>query len=160
FLAGIIIVRGTGASGKGAFTLAITVTCLAPLILGLGWSRATGYFIARDGKSLGAVLGSNVIVTCLATAAVFTIWQLGPGFVGGVLLRGVSPEAIALALGMVGRQFMEFSIAAAYGGLRAFGRRALFLALSSLLYLASAIGAYAVGHTDVEGYLRWYLVTS
>lgn len=154
FINGVVTARALSDHGKGAYTLSIGVGSLGALLLGFRWQRPTGYFLARDEKSFGAIVGSNLLFMAIAVGLAWGAWQVAPRLVEDVVLDGMGP-LLPVSITFIGSTFLWQAITALYSGLRQFVSRSAFLIISSVVNLAPILILFLCGSQDPLTYLWW-----
>lgn len=152
FVNGVLTARALGDDGKGAYTLTIGVGSLGALLLGFRWQRPTGYFLARDEKNFGAIVGSNLLVMGIAVGLAWLFWRSAPRLVEDVILHGMGP-LLPVAIAFIGSTFLWQAITALYGGLRQFVSRAKFVLVSGIVNLAPIVLLFLLGNREPITYL-------
>lgn len=156
----VLLARAMGADGKGAFTLAVAVSAWGALIFGMRWQRPLGFFVAREPEQMPGLLGTILLMMCVATGMGFATWYVVPWLFTDYVLGNMEPAIIPLALGTIATRVLWQTISGLFGGLRDFRTRTMFLMSSSVKEVIVVVTLFSLGYHTVFTYLAWQVATS
>jgi O-antigen/teichoic acid export membrane protein len=170
----VVVARGIGAEGKGAYELVLLVSALGVAWGGLGVDMAVIYYVGKgvlaDHDLKPALLGYSVVWGSVVAAITFLLGQQ----LGDSVLRSVDASLLVLASALIPPLMMLSCLRAALLGrnqLLAYNGVNIVQAVASCLLMAlvllalgsglyGAIGAYAASSLLALGLLLWKERTS
>ncbi|CAA7599629.1 Polysaccharide biosynthesis C-terminal domain protein [Acididesulfobacillus acetoxydans] len=97
FISATLLSRVLGPAGAGVWNVASNFLTFGTLILGLGLSAANVFFLGKNRRDLGGIVGNNIVLTLLSAIILVPFYYLNTRF-HFQFLRGVSDAQMLMVL--------------------------------------------------------------